>query len=95
MKLSEMSHEETRMKDGICPKCQAEEVIPAVRIVDQLGIQPYKTHPASLSVRLEGSATSGMLTSTKPVISTELRAWVCGACGYSELYATDRAVARL
>ena len=81
------------MKDGICPKCQVKEVIPAVQVLNPLRYNAYAqqhdVQPANLTVRMEGPAERGLLKTTRPEKSTELRAWICGACGYSELYAVN------
>jgi hypothetical protein len=80
------------MKDGICPKCQVKEVIPAVQVINPLytsyALQD-SVQPANLTVRLEGATERGLLTTTRPAVSTDLRAWICGACGYTELYAVN------
>ena len=73
------------MKDGSCPKCQGTELIPAVQIADF--IDPGRFLKAGLSVRLAGEEQLVLLMDNTPAKFFELRAWICGNCGYSELYA--------
>jgi len=68
------------MKKGSCPKCGSSEVINEcplnnafVDAVD-LAVTVYK-HPSAWVM--------------KGVVESRLRAWVCGACGYTELYVKD------
>jgi predicted nucleic-acid-binding Zn-ribbon protein len=82
-----MSNEESRMKDGVCPKCQANEVMPAVQVFDWIDM--VKVNPANLTARLAGTPKKGLLMDSTPSKISELRAWICGACGYTELYAVN------
>ncbi len=67
------------MKNGICPKCESHDVIPRIRVIDHYGplagedlsVQTYEKPDALL---LKGAHTH------------TLHAWVCGDCGYTELY---------
>lgn len=73
------------MRNGECPKCGSSEVIRDVRVMD----------------RGHGSADAGDLSAVvyanpqawvfKNKVSVELSASVCGACGFTELYAVDPA----
>lgn len=77
---------ETRIciKDGCCPKCGSVDVIPNVYVLD---------YPATHST---GNVQVVVLQNpdawfNKGEVSTSLKAWVCGACGYTELYAKNPA----
>ena len=64
-----------------CPKCGSTRVMNDVRIIDgsfeeDLSVQVQKTPHAML---FKGS------------VGVPLKAQVCGACGYAELYASDPA----
>ena len=67
-----------------CAKCAARQVIPAVRVLDRDGEYTDK----SLSVRLDRNPEAWIFKGSEVV---ELRASVCGRCGYVELYATNPA----
>jgi len=63
----------------ICPKCSSDKIIPEVRIIDRnahssvedLCFEIYENPHALLFRGTHRGA---------------LRAWICGACGYTELY---------
>lgn len=65
---------------GDCPKCGARKVIPGVRILDQDGQYADK----SLLLRLDRNPGSWLFPGAQ---LAQVRAHVCGACGYVELYA--------
>jgi predicted nucleic-acid-binding Zn-ribbon protein len=68
-----------RMKQsGACPKCNSHNLIKNVRIPDN-GYRHFTVLAISFIVEKMGwfSARS---------VSGEIRAWVCGHCGYTELY---------
>lgn len=65
---------------GVCPKCGARKVIPGVRILDQDGQYADK----SLMLRLDRNPGAWLFPGAQ---LTLVRANVCGACGYLELYA--------
>lgn len=70
------------MRSGTCPKCGSTEILEKVG-VNTLG----EGGPAGqIAFRLE--ETSGFLKKSTRV---EAKAWICGTCGYSELYAEDPA----
>ena len=68
------------MKDGICPKCGSQDIIPGVPPMDRghynrihnLGVELFERPRALL---FQGRRSTG-----------DLRAWICGWCGYTELY---------
>jgi predicted nucleic-acid-binding Zn-ribbon protein len=69
------------MQDGQCPKCGSSDVIPNVYVEDRgrFGVENLKVvvdeHPQAWLFKGE--------------VRSSLKAWVCGACGYTELYAQD------
>ncbi len=68
------------MRSGTCPKCESTEILEGVG-VNTLG---EGGPDGRIAFRLE--ETSGFLKKSTRV---EAKAWICGACGYSELYAED------
>ncbi len=70
------------MRNNFCPKCGSPDVIPNVEVRDY-DASSYRA--LSLIVQLP-RAQSGF--SFKGSESSEVRAWVCGACGHTEFYAT-------
>jgi predicted nucleic-acid-binding Zn-ribbon protein len=71
------------MKDKMCPKCGSSEIIEdaEVRDYDSGSYRPLGVH-----VKLV-KPTGGFVKKTHE--SGELHAWVCGECGYTELYTTN------
>ncbi len=70
------------MKDGKCPKCNSADVIPQVAIPDQFELGMA----SDLSLKMSENPDAFLFKGTK---SSTLRAYVCGSCGYSELYLDD------
>ena len=71
------------MRDNLCPKCESREIIPSAEIRDydassyrELNVFVQLNRPPGASI-YKGYETS------------KLRAWVCGECGYTELYAPN------
>ncbi len=64
-----------------CPKCGSERLIPNARLVEQ-------DFGAAHSVRVGEFASPGDAF-FKWEEKVDVRAQVCGACGFMELYATD------
>jgi predicted nucleic-acid-binding Zn-ribbon protein len=71
------------MRNNLCPKCSSSEIIPGVEVRDydagsyrELTIHVRLPRPAGALIH-KGSETSN------------LRARVCGQCGYTELYAPN------
>lgn len=62
----------TSLREGRCPKCQSQEIMPNVEAVEgnSLGIRVYEK---------AGVVLRGMR-------NFPLKAWVCTNCGYTELY---------
>ena len=70
------------MKDGVCPKCLATTIIPNVNIADRgHGISEH-----GLEVKLHENPDALMFRGSR---YSKLRAWICGMCGYTELYVDD------
>ena len=68
------------MRSGACPKCGSKEILEGVSM-NTLG----EGGPAGLiAFRLE--ETQGFLKKSTRV---EAKAWICGDCGYSEIYAEE------
>ncbi len=62
----------TSLRDGLCPKCQSQEIMPNAEAVEgnNLAIRVYE----KAGVMLRG------------MWNFPLKAWVCTSCGYTELY---------
>lgn len=60
-----------------CPKCQSTKIIPSVRIIDR-GDYNIKHN---LTVHVYDDSQLFRYT-----IHGELKAWICGGCGYVETY---------
>jgi predicted nucleic-acid-binding Zn-ribbon protein len=71
------------MKNKICPKCESKEIIEDAEVRDY---DSSSHRPLGVYVKLARPA-GGVIK--KVTASGELRAWVCGECGYTELYATN------
>ena len=70
------------MHEGKCLKCGSSEVIPNVFVLD-LG---HGNFPNNLKVMVEETPDAWLF---KGQLRSSLKAWVCGACGYTELYAKE------
>jgi predicted nucleic-acid-binding Zn-ribbon protein len=64
-----------------CPKCKSPYIIPDVRIRDT-------GQASSGALQVEVLKDPDALLFGKPVHS-EMKAWICGSCGFTELYAED------
>jgi predicted nucleic-acid-binding Zn-ribbon protein len=71
------------MKDTACPKCGSNEIIREAEVRDY-DAQSYRRLSVYVPLR---NPQGGLIKKTTE--SGELRAWVCGQCGYTELYATN------
>jgi predicted nucleic-acid-binding Zn-ribbon protein len=67
------------MKPTTCPKCRSQKIIPDVSIEDR----GMSNVPWNLSVRVEEKPDALLFKGRHTDI---LKAWVCGECGYTELY---------
>ncbi len=66
-----------------CPKCNSGELIPKVRILDQRERGAFAD-----DLQVEVQEAPGALL-FKGNHHGKLRATICGACGFTELYATN------
>lgn len=62
-----------------CPACQADDIIPDVRVVDR-----HEGFNQNLSV--EVTRKPGAVLFPRPVVKV-VRAWICGRCGHTSLFA--------
>jgi hypothetical protein len=71
------------MKDGICPKCNGKQVVPNLPVHYEAARVVYCNiaEPADKSKFIQKVGS----------VRSELRAWICGNCGYTETYATQHA----
>ena len=67
------------MKPTTCSKCHSEKIIPNVFIEDK----GMSNVPWSLSVRVDEKPDAIVF---KGRHTDTLRAWLCGECGFTELY---------
>lgn len=67
------------MRSGSCPKCGGAEILDGVRV-------KVPTGGSVDDVRAVVSPTSGMF---RQQTASELLAWICAACGFTELYVSD------
>ena len=71
------------MRNHICPKCGSPDVVPDVEVRDY-DASSYRE--LSVSVRLPRPPGAFIHKGSE---TSPLRAWVCGQCGYTELYAPN------
>ena len=69
------------MRDGTCSRCGGQEVLEGVRLKVPAAGSVDDVHAVV-------SPTSGMF---RQQTGSPLRAWICAACGFSELYVADPA----
>jgi ribosomal protein S27AE len=70
------------MKNGYCPKCHSSKIMRNLRVVDRDGEYP----DGSLSVRTEQNPKALLFKGREDF---QLSAYICGECGYAELFAMD------
>ena len=70
------------MKNGTCPKCSGNVIIQGVRILDR----GHGNVASDLSLAVYSNPAAWVF---KGEVKAPLFAYVCGACGYTELYATN------
>ncbi len=68
------------MKNGTCPKCGSNEIIP------NLNVRGGQGHPPFVDMHEPETAQRPFVWTPKNVQSF-FRAYVCGSCGYTEFYA--------
>ena len=71
--------------DNRCAKCGSDRIIPAARLIDR-GHLNFDAGDLRASVAADPDAL--IFSGT---VKADLRARVCGACGYAELYAGEPA----
>lgn len=71
------------MRNGTCSKCGSSEIVRDVRIMDRGHVS---ADAGDLSAVVYGNPEAWVF---KNKVRVELSACVCGACGYTELYAVD------
>ena len=70
------------MQKGVCPKCSSQMIIKDKPIADK---GQYGLPVGFLSVAVQGKRTSWL---SRDIAYGEIRAWICGEYGYTELYTT-------
>lgn len=63
-----------------CPKCESTQVINDVQVID------LESYVENLAVQVQAKPQARLF---KGGVRVPLQAQVCGACGYTELYAKD------
>ena len=73
--------ESANIRDGLCPRCGSRDIIPNY---------PIRDHTYGQIVELEVQATEkpDALVFKGDSCTSYIRAWMCGQCGYTELYIT-------
>ena len=71
-------------QDGTCPKCESTDVIPDVRVLDRVEAADYSASSLTAVIydKPEALFFKGQHRST-------FRAYVCGACGFTEFYVNE------
>ena len=70
------------MKNGPCPKCGCTIIVQGVRVLDR----GHQGRVNDLSIAVYAKPDAWLF---KGQVTGELWACVCGACGFTELYATN------
>ena len=73
---------EQEMRSGHCPKCESREIVADVTIIDR----SRSSAENELTAHVDGPVKEALLISYSTPERAHLRAWICGACGYTELY---------
>lgn len=71
------------MKNGTCPKCNSRVIIRDKPIPDRGHLNLIA---GFLSLSIKGKSTGWL---ANHIATGELRAWICGECGYTEFYITN------
>ena len=73
------------MKDQLCPKCAATQIMADVEMRDW---GKNGSHPLRVYIQEREPPQHGLIW--KQVESSgDLRAWICAACGYTELHTSN------
>lgn len=67
-----------------CVKCGSTSVIRRAMVIDKVTITGTEQN---LTVRVDGDPTAVMF---KKSVRSDVHAWICGECGYIELYADNQ-----
>ena len=70
------------MQNGICPKCGSNEVLGNVRLKGESG------HPPYIDIHEPEPENRPFMWIPK-FAQSQFKAFVCGACGYTEFYADN------
>ncbi len=73
------------MKNGRCPKCGSKAVLAGVEVQDD----GRSNHHALRVVVVEPEPRQHPAVWVQGQAEGELHAWICGRCGYTELYADN------
>jgi ribosomal protein S27AE len=68
------------MKSNTCPKCGSSAIMPDVAVLDY---DASSSRPLSVSVPLPKPPGAFIFKGSE---NGQLRAWICGGCGYTGLY---------
>ena len=71
------------MRLGKCPKCSSSDVVPEVSVLDYT-----RNTRQNLTAVVQQNPSAWLF---KGEACVTLHAWVCGDCGFTELYASDPA----
>lgn len=66
-------------RSGECPKCNSTSIVPDITVVDYSRSQ----FAGNMQLVFERNPTALLF---KDKMSANIKAWVCGSCGYMELY---------
>ena len=69
--------------DNRCAKCGSDHIIPAARLVDR---GHASADAGDLRVRVDATPSAWV---RKGKVEIDLSARICGACGFTEMYAAD------
>lgn len=75
------------IKDGVCPECGSTDILPDLRIADR-GHNNLASYNLSIAI-FEQPATMLGVSLWQSESMVPLRAWICAACGYTALFATE------
>jgi predicted nucleic-acid-binding Zn-ribbon protein len=71
------------MRNGICPKCHSTEILAG------LTLQDYSQYSDPYVEIVEPDPPKRPFIWSPQVIKSEFEVYICGACGYSEIYAKN------
>jgi predicted nucleic-acid-binding Zn-ribbon protein len=71
------------MKNDSCPKCNSTDVIPNAEIINCAANHSLR---CSVSFASNSPSAAEKRTFCKVAKSGEMRAWICGRCGFTEIY---------